>query len=101
MFWITFVKRRDRKNMIDEKIIEDFKEKYKEYLECAFEEKPDTNLGDEMISDIFKILDKQTERLRSRHFSEFIILADEFERKGWTLDRFIKGMTGLVEKNKL
>jgi len=39
--------------------------------------------------------------LRKRHFREFIILADECEKKGWTLDKFIKYMLLINDKEAL
>ena len=40
----------------------------------------------------------QIEKLRQRHFNEFIILADDCEKKGWTLDKFIKYMLLINDK---
>lgn len=37
-------------------------------------------------------------KLRQRYFNEFIILADGCEKKGWTLDKFIKYMLLIKDK---
>lgn len=36
-------------------------------------------------------------KLRKRHFSEMVIIADDVEKKGWTLDRFIKTLLALID----
>ena len=45
-------------------ITQKFRRKYKDYLEGAYYEKEDRNLGDEMVSDIREALTSQREEFR-------------------------------------
>ncbi len=42
--------------------------------------------------------DLNKEELRKRHFAEFLILADEMEKRGWSFKKFIKYMCLINEK---
>jgi len=41
---------------------------------------------------------EQKKTLRKRHFQEFLIIADEIEKRGWSFDKFLTYMCLINEK---
>ena len=78
---------------------ERFDEEFEDLLNFVAREYPKRNRDRHLKQFIQEELEAMAKEVRERRENEIIILADKCEKKGWSLDKFIKGLLILKERN--